>query len=278
MLTAKSRGLPRKRSSVRKRLIRGIVLRWLAAAVVIGLLPAQAHILAEEPRAVGSAAAGKAEASKSGTGTIMGKVIYQKDPRRPWRLGRYYIKNAKTGALAEAVVALSKRGLNDQMSARKPDAVIVDQKNFQFTPETVAIRAGDRIRFLNSDNQTHNVQTFHTRQSFNMNMPPGGEYIVTFPSASGIRQPYRIGCVYHSAMRAWVFVFDHPWFQMTGNDGAFRLTNVPPGEYQLAVAHPAGELRSSRTIAVKADQTVSLELLLSPDDLLGAKRKRSSEK
>ncbi len=56
-------------------------------------------------------------------------------------------------------------------------------------------------------------------------------------------------------MRAWVFVFDHPWFQLTGPDGAFRLTNVPPGDYRLDVVHPAGELRSSQTITVKPDET-----------------------
>jgi len=206
------------------------------------------------------------ESNIPGTGTIAGKVLYKSDRKRPWRLGRYYIQNAWTGELAETVVALSRRGLKGPETPRAPEAVTVDQKDFQFTPETVAIRAGDRVKFLNSDNQVHNIQTFHIKQSFNVNMPSITEHDETFVIASGIRQPYHITCGFHSAMRAWVFVFDHPWYQVTGKDGSFRLVNVPPGEYQLELAHPAGELHAARPITVKPDETVTVEFPLSPDD------------
>jgi hypothetical protein len=61
-------------------------------------------------------------------------------------------------------------------------------------------------------------------------------------------------------------VFDHPWFHLTGADGTFRLDDVPPGEYRLDVAHPAGDLQASRTITVKAGESVVIEVALSPDD------------
>ncbi len=37
-----------------------------------------------------------ATAQEATTGTIRGTVVYEPDPQRPWRLGRYYIHNAKT--------------------------------------------------------------------------------------------------------------------------------------------------------------------------------------
>ena len=49
--------------------------------------------------------------NKATTGTIRGTVKYIADPQHPWRLGRYYIRNAKSGELAEAVIAISQRGL-----------------------------------------------------------------------------------------------------------------------------------------------------------------------
>jgi plastocyanin len=203
------------------------------------------------------------ESSLPGMGTIAGKVAYTSDPQHPWRQGRYYIKNAKSGELAEAVVAIARRGLKGPESSGDGHIVIVDQKDFQFTPETVAVRVGSRVKFLNSDDQGHNVRTSNFLQSFNVNMPPGGEHVERFHTAGGTRQPYRIDCVYHNAMRAWVFVYDHPWFQVTAQDGAFRLTDVPPGEYRLEVAHPAGELEAGQTILVKADETVSVNFSLS---------------
>jgi plastocyanin len=240
--------------------------RLLPIPLLLGIAPARHAVAADPPGAA------RVESSRPGTGTIRGKVVYEADRSRPWRLGRYYIKDAKTGELAEAVVALSRRGLKGPDAPRTPVTVTVDQKDFQFIPETVAIRAGDRVRFLNHDGQIHNVQTFHMRQSFNVVMPPSGEHEETFAFAGGIRQPYRITCTFHGAMRAWVFVFGHPWYQVTGRDGSFRLVDVPPGEYELELVHPAGGLQAVRTIAVKPEETVEVELHLSPDDLLDASK------
>ncbi|MGE5191000.1 MAG: carboxypeptidase regulatory-like domain-containing protein [Deltaproteobacteria bacterium] len=243
-----------------------IVNRLHVLALVLATAPASGLVLADEAAAPRAAASPSAETNAPGTGTITGKVVYKSDPKRPWRLGRYYIKNPATGDLAEAVVAISRKGLKGPDAAREPQTATIDQKDFQFTPETIAIRAGDRVKFTNSDPQIHNVQASHARQSFNVNMQPGGEHLQPFPSAGGIRQPYRVGCVFHGAMRSWVYVFDHPWFQVTGADGTFRLSNVPPGEYRLEVAHPAGDLQSSQKITVKAGESTAVEVPLSPDD------------
>ena len=233
-----------------------VIASMLAEVDLSGNGPADEAIVAAAPDA---AAAG-------GTGTITGKVVYKSNPERPWRLGRYYIRNAAKGELAEAVVAISRRGLKGPDAAREPQTATIDQKDFQFTPETIAIRAGDQVKFINSDPQVHNVQTSHARQSFNVNMQPDGEHVERFRSAGGIRQPYRIGCVFHGAMQAWVYVFDHPWFQVTVADGTFRLNDVPPGDYRLEVAHPAGNLLASQDITVKAGESTTADVQLTPDD------------
>ncbi|MEZ6032127.1 MAG: carboxypeptidase regulatory-like domain-containing protein [Planctomycetaceae bacterium] len=198
------------------------------------------------------------------TGTIQGTVRYAADPTHPWRLGRYYIRNAKSGELAEAVVAISARGLKSPVETRESATVVIDQKNFQFTPETTAIRAGDRVRFLNSDNHAHNVKTSHPDFSFNVAMPVGSEHTETFMTASGTSRPYRIDCVFHSAMQAWIFVFDHPWYQVTEASGNFLMKDVPPGEYRLDVVHPAGGLQHRQTIQVVAGKVARFEIRMKP--------------
>jgi hypothetical protein len=40
-------------------------------------------------------------------------------------------------------------------------------------------------------------------------------------------------------MRAWVATFDHPYFAVTGENGAFSMDGVPPGSYTLKAWHPA---------------------------------------
>jgi hypothetical protein len=38
-------------------------------------------------------------------------------------------------------------------------------------------------------------------------------------------------------MFAWVSVFDHPYFSVSGKDGKFVIKNVPPGKYTLVATH-----------------------------------------
>jgi plastocyanin len=199
-------------------------------------------------------------------GAIEGVVLYRADATRPWRYSRYYIKDPRQGQLAEAVIAISSPTLPPQ-PAGKLEPAVIDQKDFQFTPETIAIRAGQSVKFLNSDKELHNVNSFQPKHSFNVVMPAGGEHVEKFALAGGIARPHRIGCVYHSAMRSWIYVFDHPWYQVTAADGRFRLSGIPPGEYKLEMAHAAGQLRWSQRVVVKAGETVQAEIRVSPDHL-----------
>jgi plastocyanin len=205
------------------------------------------------------------------TGSVEGIIKYSADSKRPWRFSRYYIQNPKTGFLAETVVALQRPGLSSLAPAPSPAKHAMDQLNYQFVPETLAIRAGDTVLISNSDDALHNVMTSDGGQPFNVNVVKGKEFSHTFNQAGGLDHPVRIGCVFHGAMRAWIYVFDHPWFQLTQKDGRFHLENVPAGEYTLGIVHPAGKLRRLQPIQVKANETNSFEISLSPDDLIGQK-------
>lgn len=199
-------------------------------------------------------------------GVIEGIVTYRASADRLWRYARYYVKNGKSGPLAEAVVALQDSRLKNFRPTAEPATVIMDQKDFRFVPETVAIRAGDRVTFTNSDPQLHNVNAASGTR-FNINVPTDGAHTETFAQAGGIRRPVWIGCAFHSAMQAWVFVFDHPFFQVTEADGRFRFEDVPPGQYELRMRHPSGALAWERRVTVHPGEVVTMNIEVSPDNL-----------
>jgi plastocyanin len=200
-------------------------------------------------------------------GTIEGTITYRADAKRPWRYARYYVKNATSGELAEAVVALRGKSLKKSRPAA-PTTVKIDQKDFQFLPELVAIRQGDSVTFTNSDQATHNVRASGELANLNVTMSAGGAgNTIKFDRAGGIRRPLEIGCVFHSNMRAWIFVFDHPFYAVTKMDGKFRLAEVPAGEYELELSHPAGRMKSKKAITLKAGETLKVDLQLSPTDI-----------
>ena len=62
---------------------------------------------------------------------------------------------------------------------------------------------------------------------------PGQQRVVSF------KQPeiFKVSCDVHSWMTAWVAVFDHPYFNVTTDAGAFNIVNLPPGSYKLICWH-----------------------------------------
>lgn len=199
----------------------------------------------------------------AGAGTIQGTVVYHADSKRPWRFARYYVKNSKTGLLAEAVVGLKDRQL--ETKNLQPKTVRIDQINFQFTPEVTAIQQGDSVKFTNSDGALHSVKTNDVFNAFDTTVANGDEYVHRFEKGLNF-QPAVLECAFHGAMRAWVYVFNHPFFAVTQSDGAFQLTGVPPGTYELRMVHPAGKLVWKQSVTVKSGETINFTIDVSPED------------
>jgi len=243
-----------------------IATSFIAAGLI---LTGQAHRLAG-----GEIADTRRASVGTALGTVEGNVFYRNDRKHAWRLARFYVKSPKRGELAEAVVALAgpllgpSLGPSPKRSAapREPAVAAVDQKEMRFVPETIAIRAGDRVRFTNSDPQTHNITVNDSRLQFSDTIANGQQALESFAKSSGIRRPFALGCKFHSQMQGWIYVFDHPFFQITRVDGRFRLENVPPGDYRLDVAQSAGELHASRLVHVAPHQTVKIDIILGPAD------------
>jgi plastocyanin len=235
------------------------VLRRCAIAILVGC--ACGPLRADDAGSPAATPSATSTPSAERVGTISGTVTYTADPQQPWRYQRYYVKGRDAGPLGEALVVLRGSGLRNWPAPAQPQTATVDQFNFQFVPELLAIRAGDTVKFTNSDTTVHNVRSTATIAPFNVNLEADDEYTHTFKRAGDLRTPVTLGCVYHGGMRAWIYVFDHPFFQVTDEAGAFRFEDVPAGRYTLEMIHPAGQLRWTRPVTVKAgEQTIDIDV------------------
>jgi hypothetical protein len=70
-----------------------------------------------------------------------------------------------------------------------------------------------------------------------------------------------INCELHPWSKAYVLVFDHPYFATTAAGGTFSIDDVPPGTYHVRAWHPALGL-SDQTVTITAGQISSLALKL----------------
>lgn len=135
------------------------------------------------------------------------------------------------------VIVYVKEGLeNVEMPAPPEKAVILDQKECVFIPHVIAVQANQPIELLNSDNTLHNVNARPKNGSgFNIGFPVKGLKRTVKLAAAEIAVPIR--CDIHPWMQGYIGVFPHPYFQVTGSDGAFQLANLPPGKYLIEAWH-----------------------------------------
>ncbi len=164
--------------------------------------------------------------------------------------------NNENAGLRWAVVYLTARKNSPRpLPDTAPDdseGATVDQYDFAFEPHVVAVRSGAEIAFTNSDAANHNVRadSDETSNTFNIVTPVDGAYTKRF-RGTPLGKPLRLVCDIHAWMRGWVYVFDHPFYAITDEDGAFAIGGIPPGEYDVHVQQPDGELNATGRIDIR---------------------------
>ena len=146
---------------------------------------------------------------------------------------KFYVVGAG-GELADVIVSL--KGISGKSTGASAAPLVLDQKGCLYYPQILAVQTGQKIIVKNSDTCVHNVHTVPKENApQNMvQMPGGADLNFTFDKP----EPFlKFQCDVHPWMFAWVSVFDHPYFAVSGGDGKFTIKNVPPGKYTLEAAH-----------------------------------------
>jgi plastocyanin len=138
--------------------------------------------------------------------------------------------------LADVVVML--KGVTGKSTGGSAPAVELDQKGCLYEPQILAIQTNQKLIVKNSDPVMHNVHVIPTvsgnKEENQAQMPGAPDLTFTFPAAEIFT---KFKCDVHPWMFAWVTVVDSPYFAVTGKDGTFKISNVPPGHYTLTAYH-----------------------------------------
>ena len=155
------------------------------------------------------------------------------------------------GKLAGAFVWIA-AGLERYSFPQNLEPVVLDQEGCLFTPRVLGVRVGQPVRLLNSDQILHNVHAKPAAgRDRNLALPnKGSSRDVAFERAETM---VPVVCDVHPWMKAWIGVVDHPFFAVTGQDGAFNFAGLPPGQYTLRAWHEVLGTRD-QTITVAPQQ------------------------
>lgn len=129
-----------------------------------------------------------------------------------------------------------KSGLPDKEWKAPADAAVMDQKGCVYHPHVVGVMANQPFKFLNSDDTLHNVNVkASVNRGFNLGMPTSmreSEKVFTREELM-----IEVKCNVHPWMKSYIGVSSHPFFDVTGEDGAYSIKGLDAGTYEVEVWH-----------------------------------------
>jgi hypothetical protein len=175
----------------------------------------------------------------------------------------------KNGGVANVLISLEPAAgkefdVTDALKAPFKTPVVIKQPHCQYVPHVAAVYADIQpLHVESSAGTTHNVKMKETKQNSasNNTLTPNAKPIDRTFKYDGA--PIEMRCDIHTWMTAQVFVFKHPYFAVSKDDGSFEIKSVPSGEdLVLYVWHESSgktKLKDAYKVS-KGDNSLNLEI------------------
>lgn len=137
---------------------------------------------------------------------------------------------------------------NAEAPATPPESnpgIFVQGHHCLFEPRIQAVQTGTTLTVKSADPTAHNPHGWLDDLTvFNITVLDPN-----FAFRRKLKVPglYRIDCDTHRWMRAYIHVFDHPYFAVSDSHGAAVIPNIPAGKRQLKVWH---EILGEKTLEI----------------------------
>ena len=175
------------------------------------------------------------EVAFTGKPPVAGKLHREADPycaKKPMTDPAVLVKGGKL----ENVWVHVTKGAKE--AAKVPDKVVeMDQKDCMYEPRFITAVPGQKIQAKNGDPILHNVHTYLGAATlFNKGMPNDKAAPIEYaaPKDEGVM---KWKCDVHPWMRGYIGVSKSGLQAISGGDGSFKISDVPPGKYTVESWH-----------------------------------------
>ncbi len=169
---------------------------------------------------------------------------------------RPIVGHRETKGLAGAVVSVDGIPIPTTESLLPP--VVIANTRCAFSPRVTAGQVGQQLVLQNDDPIMHNTHlTLETRTFMNVALVPAGR-----PVGKQLKKPgiYQVKCDVHKFMSAIVMALHHPFFSVTDETGAFRISHLPPGDHVVTIWHETlGTFQQRIAIPLRGEVNATIE-------------------
>lgn len=214
--------------------------------------------------------------------TIRGKAVFKGDPKKfepkpieavegtecqlgPKLLDESVIINETTPPTLRNVVIWIEEGPIDFRSPEPKAGAVITMTNCRFEPRVTALQARQQLTVRNDDPFKQGIRIeSKTNKPRGFTMPkPGMQVNMSFDPDD----PIPIHSPIYPWMTGWIVVIKHPYFLITGTDGAFEFHGFPPGKYLLKAWHEKfGQAEASIDVQPGAENAVEFVFEPKADD------------
>lgn len=179
------------------------------------------------------------------------------------------------GGLKDVVVMLAEVPRGKPFAFTPPT---IEARDCRFLPFVSTVRDGQSVTVVNMDPVMHDIQAYETshlgpRVLFNTPLPmnphhrrnvgaDSHEHLAGEPMKETIhmtkgRRIFVMQCGFHAYMESWGMAVDNPYYAVTGQNGSFTISDVPPGDYVLMAWHPQAGPMLEQKVTVRAKEAAS---------------------
>jgi plastocyanin len=135
------------------------------------------------------------------------------------------------------------------------NTVTFDQRGCHYTTHVLGVQTGQEIKISNNDPISHNIHPIaKVNREWNRIQPPGTP---PFSYSYEKEEFVHVKCNIHPWMQGYFVVLKTSHFAVTGEDGIFRLPDLPPGNYTITAWHESLGTQSQE-IRVTRGETTSI--------------------
>ncbi len=205
---------------------------------------------------------------KGNEGTITGKVMFEGTPPtfEPIDMTQDSFCSANGSKTPDNVVIHDGKLKNVFVYVKGPGVdgnsfevggpVTLDQHGCRYEPRVLGLMTGQALKVTNSDSTGHNI---HPSPKYNPDVNKA-QAANAAPIELKFTNPETlipVKCNQHPWMKSNVGVLNHPFFAVSGDDGSYTITGVPPGDYTLIFWHEVFGEQPPQSIKVAANGSVT---------------------